>query len=111
MAASSETLRRDRQVSSGAWAILVLVGLVAVALAIGGYVISTRSTSEPIATTEVVESDTVASAGQQEGGLIKNGLQPRPYSAIEVPPQIVTTPEGFVRVGTDFRPIPFEQGP
>jgi len=114
MAASSETLRQGRQMSPGAWALLVVVGLLAVALAVGGYAISTRTTAEPAPATTVTESDTVAAAVPQESGLIKNGLQPRPFTMIAVPaPQIevADTPDGFVRMGTDFRPIPIEQRP
>jgi len=113
MVASSETLRQGKRLSSGAWTLLVVVGLLAVALAVGGYAISTRSTDEPAVATTVAESDTVATAVTQDGGLIKNGLQPRPYAMIVAPPEtvIVDTPAGFIRVGTDFRPMPIEQRP
>jgi hypothetical protein len=91
--------------SSGGWAILVVVGLIAIALAVGGYAMVTGTTSGPAVVTEVVEP---APAVTDEGGLIKNGLQPRPYTAIDPSPQGagVETPDGFVRVGTDFRPMP-----
>ena len=113
MATSSQTLRQGKGISSRGWATLVAVALVAIALAVGGYAISTRSTSEPAAVTKVAESATVGTVVPQEGGLIKNGLQPRPFTTIATPPQSVTvdTPDGFVRVGTDFRPIPTEQRP
>jgi len=113
MTASSETLRQGKRMSSGSWAILAIVALLATALAVGGYAISTRSTSEPAAVTTVTESSAVTVQSGQDTGLIKGGLQPRPFAAIEVPAKAVTvdTPDGFVRVGTDFRPMPIEQRP
>ena len=111
MATSSETFGQGKAMSRGAWTLLVVVALLAVALAAGGYAISTRSTSEPAVATQVTGSDTVVVP--LEGGLIKGGLQPRPYAAIVAPPEtvVVDIPAGFVRVGTDFRPMPVEQRP
>jgi hypothetical protein len=96
--------------STDALAILVVVGLLAIALAVGGNAISTRTTSEPVAVPKVGESATVV---PREVGLIKNGLQPRPFSMIAAPPEVVVTdaPDGFIRVGTDFRPMPIAQRP
>ena len=108
MAARSETLGRTKGMSASAWATLIVASLLAVTLAVGGYAL-TRS-SEPVITPKVEQVTTTAT---YDGGLIKNGLQPRPFSMIAAPAEVsgTDTPTGFIRVGTDFRPIPVIQQP
>ncbi len=108
MAARTETLGRTKAMSASAWSTLVAATLLAVALAVGGYAL-TRS-SEPVTAPKVEQVTTTAT---YEGGLIKNGLQPRPFSMIAAPAAVTgtDTPTGFIRVGTDFRPMPVVQQP
>lgn len=108
MAARIEALGRTKTMTAGAWTTLIVSALLAVALAVGGYAL-TRS-SEPVTAPKVEQVTTTTT---YEGGLIKNGLQPRPFSLIAVPAEATgtDTPEGFIRVGTDFRPMPVVQQP
>jgi hypothetical protein len=105
MATRIETLGSGGRAPRGAWTMLFAVVLIAAALAVGALIGSTGgtsagSTNEPAAA--------VAPAGAVPG-LIKGGLQPRPYSPIVVedPATGMSLPNGFMRMpGGEVRPMP-----
>jgi hypothetical protein len=111
MTAQTGTLTSRQRMSPTAWITLLVAALVAVALAVGGYALVDRSTTSAPAPAPATVSTRTIEGVTQVPGLIKGGLQPRPFSPIEVPaeaPARIAVPEGFVRIGTsdDFRPVP-----
>ena len=82
MATRIETLGTGRQAPRSAWLMLVAIVLIAVALAIGALVGSSGGTTAPARTAN--EGAAVVAPAGAVPGLIKGGLQPRPYSPIVV---------------------------
>jgi hypothetical protein len=90
---------------------LAVVALVAIAVAVGGFALVDRSTT--VAPKPMEVTSTAILPVTHVLGLIKAGLQPRPFS--EIPTQVETSttdvPDGFVRLGRgDFRPKPVGWG-
>jgi hypothetical protein len=84
---------------------LFAIALIAVALAIGALVGSSGGTTAPARTAN--ENAAVDAPAGADSGLIKGGLQPRPYSPIVVDEPAVggEAPDGFVRMpGGEVRP-------
>lgn len=107
MATRTETLGSGRRAPRGAWIMLLAVVLVAAALAVGALIGSNGGTTVPAGTANEPAA-AIAPAGTVPG-LIKGGLQPRPYSPIVVdqPATAMSVPDGFVRMpGGDVRPVP-----
>lgn len=102
MATRSETLRGGA--TRSVWIMLFAVVLLAAALAIGALVggdgESTAPARPPAATEVRVEPPT------HVAGLVKAGLQPRPFSEIQVREAPSTEiPDGFMRMrGGELRP-------
>lgn len=101
MATRTETLRAHRAPRS-VWILLFAIVVVAAALAIGALVRSEGESAGPaprVAETQVEPATHVP-------GLVKAGLQPRPFSPIEVGGTgTEKTPDGFVRMrGGELRP-------
>lgn len=111
MTARIETLGARKRLSASGWVALAVVALVAVALAVGGFALVDRSSTVAPKPGEVT-AITVEPATHVPG-LIKAGLQPRPFSEI---PQVQDStsepaPDGFVKMGQgDFRPRPVGWG-
>jgi hypothetical protein len=111
MTATTGTITGGRRLSGGGWAALAAATLLAVAVAVGGVALLNRDTTPAPApkTVEIAPYETAPAV--HVPGLIKAGLQPRPYSPIVVPklaPAESGVPAGFVPVGAngDFRPMP-----
>src|SRR5262245_37621389 len=107
MATRIETLGTGRQAPKGAWLALIAIVVIAGMLAAGALI---GSKSEPTAPARSTNQGATAIAGDEPAsGLIKGGLQPRPYSPIEVdePSAGGKAPDGFVRMpGGEVRPVP-----
>jgi hypothetical protein len=107
MATRIETLGGDRRAAKAPWILLFTVVVVAAALAIGTLVRSDGATTAPPRSSTATTA-TALEPATQVPGLIKAGLQPRPYSAIPV--EVVdatapTVPNGFVQMsGGEVRP-------
>lgn len=105
MATRIETLGGERQAPKAAWLMLLAIVLVAVALSIGTFVGSDDS-----ATPGRSAGDGVATAVEPAThvpGLVKAGLQPRPFSEIPTSEKatVEEVPDGFVRMPHgEFRP-------
>ena len=107
MATRIETLGSGRRAPRGAWIMLLALVLIAATLAIGALVGSNGGTTAP--TRPATESSSAIARASNASGLIKGGLQPRPYSPIVVdePATAVSVPDGFVRMpGGEVRPMP-----
>jgi hypothetical protein len=104
MATRIETLGGGRRASRAAWIMLFAIVLVAAALAVGTLIRSDGSTETPARSAGAVS--TAVEPATQVPGLIKAGLQPRPFSPI--PAETATlekTPAGFVKMpGGEVRP-------
>ena len=103
MATRIETLGSGRRASRGAWFMLLAVVLIAAALAVGA-LIGSGTTAPDRSATDV---SAVVAPATHVPGLIKGGLQPRPYSPIVVDESgtDVRVPDGFVRMkGGEVRP-------
>jgi len=112
MTSQTGTITSGRRMSAPGWITLLAVALVAVAVAVGAYALVDRSTTtapEPAAPQAPAVTAVTIEGITHVPGLVKGGLQPRPFSPI--PEQAAapdTAPAGFVRIGTsdEFRPIP-----
>ena len=107
MATRIETLGTGRRAPRGAWIMLLAIVLIAAALAIGALVGSSGGTTAPARSAN--ETSSAIARDTNSAGLIKGGLQPRPYSPIVVdePATGGKAPDGFVRMpGGEVRPIP-----
>lgn len=107
MATRIETLERGGRVPNAAWIALFAIVVVASALVIGTLIQSDDATPRPVRTTDAATVSAI-DPGVQVPGLIKAGLQPRPYSGID-PAEIdeVAAPkiaDGSARVPSDVRP-------
>jgi hypothetical protein len=104
MATRIETLGSGRRAPRSAWIVFFAMVLIAATLAIGALIGSKNDTAAPAnEPVSAVARDTSAP------GLIKGGLQPRPYSPIVVdePATVVKVPDGYVRMpGGEIRPTP-----
>ena len=107
MATRIETLGGDRRAPKAAWILLFAVVMVAAALAIGTLVRSDDATTAPPRSSTATTA-TALEPATQVPGLIKAGLQPRPYSAIPAEAVDATAqevPDAFVQMpGTEVRP-------
>ena len=107
MATRIETLGTGRRAPRGAWVALLAIVLIAAMLAVGALI---GSKTEPAATGRSTDQGaTVIARDEPASGLIKGGLQPRPFSPIEVdePSNGGKAPNGFVRMpGGEVRPVP-----
>jgi hypothetical protein len=107
MATRIETLGGGRKVPKAARIVLFAIVMVAAALGIGSLVGSDDTTPAP-ARTSTATTATALEPATQVPGLIKAGLQPRPYAAIPVEAVDATTqevPDGFVQMpGGELRP-------
>jgi hypothetical protein len=107
MATRSETLGTGRGSQRNAWIALVAIVLIAAALAIGALIGSNGGTTAPAR--PATQPAAAVARDTDSPGLIKGGLQPRPFSPIEVdePATAVSVPDGFVRMqGGEVRPMP-----
>ena len=107
MATRSETLGGDRRAPKALWIMFIAIVLVAVALGVGS-MIGSDGTTTPARSTDAA-TITAGQAATQVSGLIKGGLQPRPYSGIQVeetaPVVAPKIPDGFVQLpGGELRP-------
>jgi len=107
MATRIETLGGGRRVPKAAWIMLFAIVMVAAALAIGTLVGSDDTTTAPPRISSTATA-TALEPATQVPGLIKAGLQPRPYAAIPVEAVDATAqevPDGFVQMpGGEVRP-------
>jgi hypothetical protein len=105
MATRIETLGGGKRAAKAAWIMLFAIVMVAAALAIGTFVGSDGTTTEPGRSSDA-EAVTALEPATHVPGLVKAGLQPRPFSEIPVPDAAtVEVPDGFVRMpGGDLRP-------
>jgi|SoiMetStandDraft_2_1073263.scaffolds.fasta_scaffold654913_1 hypothetical protein len=107
MASRIETLGSGRRAPSGAWLMLVALVLITATLAVGALIGSYGRATAP--TRPASESAAAIARDTNAPGLIKGGLQPRPYSPIVVEEPGVggKAPDGFVRLpGGEVRPAP-----
>jgi hypothetical protein len=108
MATRIETLGGGKRAPRAAWIMLFAIVMVAAALAIGTLVRSDGGTTEP-ARSANEGATTALQPATHVPGLVKAGLQPRPFSPIPVDEAVVeeTIPDGFVRMpGGELRPTP-----
>jgi hypothetical protein len=107
MSTRIETLGSGRRAPRSAWIVFLAMVLIAAMLGIGALI---GSKSEPAAPTRTANEPVSALARETSArGLIKGGLQPRPYSPIVVdePATVVKVQDGFVRMpGGEIRPTP-----
>ena len=107
MATRSETLGRGRGSQRNAWIALVAIVLIAAAVAIGTFIGSKGGTTVP--SRPATQSATEVARDTDASGLIKGGLQPRPFSpiAVDQPAARAEAPRGFVPMpGGEVRPMP-----
>ena len=106
MATRIETLGTARQTPKSAWLALLAIVLVAGMLAVGALVGSNGGTTAP--TRPTTREAAVVVRDQPASGLIKGGLQRRPFSPIPVdePSAGGKAPDGFVRMPSgEVRPV------
>ena len=106
MAARIETLGGGRRAPKAAWIMLFAVVMVAAALAVGTLIRSDSTTKTPASSAGLTASAALEPATQVPG-LIKAGLQPRPFSPIPVDETatVEKVPAGFVKMpGGEVRP-------
>lgn len=105
MATRIETLGGGKRAPKAAWIMLFAIVMVAAALAIGTLVGSDDTTTAP-ARSSTATTATALEPATQVPGLIKAGLQPRPYSEIPVAEAVAPeVPDGFVQMpGGEVRP-------
>jgi hypothetical protein len=105
MATRIETLGGGKRAPRAAWIMLFAIVTVAAALAIG-----TLVGSDGVTTTPARSGDAGAATAPEPvthvPGLVKAGLQPRPFSEIpEIAAVTVRVPDGFVKMpGGELRP-------
>jgi hypothetical protein len=107
MATRIETLGTGRRAPSSAWIMLLAIVLISAVLAVGALVGSSGGTTAPARPAN--RPSTAIARDTNSAGLIKGGLQPRPFSPIVVdePATGGQAPDGFVRMpGGEVRPIP-----
>ena len=105
MATRIETLGGGRRAPKAAWIMLFAIVMVAAAIAAGTLIRSGGTASPALPAGEAVS--TALEPATQVPGLIKAGLQPRPFSPIPVDETGTTqeTPAGFVKMpGGEVRP-------
>ena len=105
MATRIETLGGGRRAPRAAWIMLFAIVLVAAALAVGTLIRSDGTTKTPARSAGVLS--TAVEPATQVPGLIKAGLQPRPFSPIQVDETatVEKIPAGFVKMpGGEVRP-------
>jgi hypothetical protein len=104
MATRIETLGGGRRAPRAAWIMLFAIVLITAALAVGTLIRSDGTTKTPASSGSAVS--TAVEPATQVPGLIKAGLQPRPFSPIpadetatleKIPPGFVKMPGGEVR--------------
>ena len=106
MATRIETLGTGNQSSRKAWLALLAIVLVAAMLAVGALVGSNGGTTAPTRPSNA--GATAIARDDPAPGLIKGGLQPRPFSPIQVdePSAGGKAPDGFVRMPSgEVRPV------
>ena len=106
MAIRIETLGGDRRAPRAAWIMLFVIVMVAAAVVIGTLVRSDGGTTKPARTGDAGVVTRIEPATQVPG-LIKAGLQPRPFSEIPVIEAATADeiPDGFVKMpGGELRP-------
>ena len=108
MATRIETLQGGRRAPKPVWIMFIAIVLVAVALGVGTMIGYGDGTTAPTRSADVA-TVTARQAATQVSGLIKGGLQPRPYSGIQVEETdgVVASkiPDGFVQLpGGELRP-------
>src|SRR5262245_26174550 len=98
MASRIETLGTGRRAPRNAWIALAAMVLIAAVLAVGALIGARGGTTTPVRSSDGEAS--VIVRDQPASGLIKGGLQPRPFSPIEVdePSAGGKAPNGFVRM-------------
>jgi len=105
MATRIETLGAGRRAPKAAWIMLFAIVMVAAALAVGTLIRSDGTTKTPARSGGAVS--TAVEPATQVPGLIKAGLQPRPFSPIpeDETATLEKIPAGFVKMpGGDVRP-------
>jgi hypothetical protein len=106
MATRIETLGGGKRTPRAAWIMLLAIVMVAAVLAIGALVGSDGTTTNPARS--INEGATTAlEPATHVPGLVKAGLQPRPYSPIAGDEAVVVEkiPDGFVMMpGGELRP-------
>jgi hypothetical protein len=106
MATRIETLGGGRRAPKAAWITLFAIVMVAAAIAAGTLIRSDGTATTPARPAGEGVS-TVLEPATQVPGLIKAGLQPRPFSPIPVDETgtVEETPDGFVKMaGGEVRP-------
>lgn len=108
MATRIETLGEGRRAPKAVWIMFIAIVLVAVALGVGTMIGSGDGTTTPARSPDAA-AIAAREAATQSFGLIKGGLQPRPYSGIlveETAPVVAPKiPDGFVQLpGGELRP-------
>lgn len=104
MATRIETLGTGGRAPRIAWLMLFAIVLIAALLAVGALIGSGGGTTAPARSG--TEDAAVVAPAKAVPGLIKGGLQPRPYSPIVVDdPAAASVPDGFVKMrGGEVRP-------
>jgi hypothetical protein len=104
MATRIETLGAGRRAPTAAWIMLFAIVLLAAALAVGTLIRSDGTTKTPARSAGAVS--TPVEPATQVPGLVKAGLQPRPFSPIPVETAALEKiPAGFVKMpGGEVRP-------
>jgi len=97
MATRIETLGGGKRAPRAAWIMLFAIVMIAAALAIGTLVRSDGGTTEPARSADD-RATTALEPATHVPGLVKAGLQPRPFSPIPVNEAVVAgrTPNRFV---------------
>jgi hypothetical protein len=108
MATRIETLGGSRRAPKAVWILFIAIVLLAVVLGVGTMIGSGDGTTTPVRSPDAA-AITAREAATQSSGLIKGGLQPRPYSGIlveETAPVVAPKiPDGFVQLpGGELRP-------
>jgi hypothetical protein len=106
MSTRIESLGGGRRAPKAAWIMLFAIVMVAAALAIGTLIRSDGTTKTPVRSADEAVS-TALEPGIQVPGLVKDGLQPRPFSRIPVQETAIVEkiPAGFVQMpGGELRP-------
>ena len=108
MATRIETLGGSRRAPKAVWIMFIAIVLLAVVLGVGTTIGSSDGTTTPVRSPDAA-AITAREAATQSSGLIKGGLQPRPYSGIlveeTVPVVAPKIPDGFVQLpGGELRP-------
>ena len=106
MATRIETLGEARRAPRAAWLVVFAIVMIAAALAVGTLIRSDGATKTPARSANEAVS-TALEPATQVPGLIKAGLQPRPFSPIHVDEtaSVENIPAGFVQMpGGELRP-------